>query len=309
MNQILHQKKPIAPRPGHSAGKGTIVNRKRIRASAAVVAFLLLIAALSGCTDTEKSDITIQIVDGEAVVTKYSDQSTVTEVVIPDEYEGHPVTKVADFGAVNLESVTRVVIGKNVREIESWAFTNNPKLEAFEVSDENQFFCDIDGVLYSKDQKTLLFYPISRDVRTQTVTGQNGSDEQIPYAEYTVPQGVETIRSKAFYKCAALTKVVLPNSIKRIEEMAFHKCSSLREFSLPQGLEFIGKDAFAYCSGLEKLTIPASVRQIDEYAFYNCTSLLDITVMKAESELAQGKKWFSTDNGKTIDKLKLTWKG
>mgnify|MGYP006967377295 CR=1 FL=1 len=40
-----------------------------------------------------------EIKDGEAIVKSVPNKSTVTKIVIPDEYEGVPVTKISDFSA------------------------------------------------------------------------------------------------------------------------------------------------------------------------------------------------------------------
>lgn len=272
-----------------------------------ITAFLLAIVsvfALSGCvgglTDDGTDNITFKIENGEAVVKEFPDASSVTEVTIPNEYEGVPVTKVADFAAVNLENIETIYIGKNVKEIGLWAFENNQKLKEFKVDPENEYFCDVDGVLFTKDMKTLLFYPLSKGLTTAAETG-----EQV--MEYTVPDGVETIRTKAFYRCQSLTSLKLPQSIKRIEEKAFFRCSALGEIVLPQNLTFIGKDAFAYCLALGEVSIPKSVQQIDEYAFYNCTGLKSVTVDNKESEMTLGKKWYPTNNGQEMNDLSIVW--
>ena len=256
------------------------------------------LASLSGNTD-----ITLEIENGEATVTAVPNKSIVTEIVIPDEYEGVPVTKIADFACVNLEYVTKVFIGKNVKEISDWAFGNSKKITAFEVDGENPYICDTDGVIYTKDMKTLLFYPPAGT--TAVEKDENGND--VKSITYTVPEGVETIRSKAFYKCADLTEITLPSTLKSIEEKAFFRCS-LKSLELPEGLEFIGKDAFSFNAAIEKLTIPASVTQIDEYAFFSCTSLLELNMQGTEAEMILGKKWYPTRNGAEIgESLVITW--
>ncbi len=250
-----------------------------------------------------KTDITCEIENGEATVTNVPNKSTVTTIVIPDEYEGVPVTEIADFAAVNLEYVTEVYIGKNVREISDWAFGNSKKIMKFDVDDNNEYICDVDGVIYTKDMKALLFYPPSGGVETEKDEGGN----EIKNILYTVPEGVETIRSKAFYKCYELTEITLPSTLKSIEEKAFFRCN-LQNIILPDGLEFIGKDAFAFCSAAASLTVPASVKQIDEYAFFCCTSMLEINMQGKESEMTLGKKWYPTDNGIELgDKLVINW--
>lgn len=236
----------------------------------------------------ENETVEYKIENGEATVVSVPNKSTVTKIVIPNEYEGVPVTKIADFAAVNLEYVTEISIGKNVKEIGSWALENNQKLKIFVIDKENPYFCTVDGAIYTKDMKTLLFCPPAT-------------------TEHTVPDGVEIIRTKAFYKCGNLTKVSLPDSVKSIEEKAFFRCGAITEIDLPENLEFIGKDVFAYCTGLTEVTIPPAIRQIDEYAFYNCTSLLTVNVNANESELTLGEKWYPTNNGLEINELVIQW--
>lgn len=256
------------------------------------------LASLSGNTD-----ITLEIENGEATVTAVPNKSTVTEIVIPDEYEGVPVTKIADFAAVNLEYVTRVTIGKNVKEISDWAFGNSKKIAAFEVSEDNPHICDVDGVIYTKDMKSLLFYPPAGGIKTE----KDADGNEVKTITCVIPEGVEIIRSKAFYKCAELTEITLPSTLKRIEEKAFFRCS-LKALSLPEGLELIGKDAFAFNDAIEKVTISASVKQIDEYAFFSCTSLLEVNMQGNEGEMTLGEKWYPTRNGAELgDDLVINW--
>ncbi len=262
-----------------------------------IVALLLCVCMIfSGCDSVtsllsgENDTIDYEIENGEATVITVPNKSTMTVVEIPDEIDGVPVTKIADYSAFNLEYVTEIIIGKNVREIGSWSMTNNHQLQKFTVSEENEYFCSVDGVLYTKDMKTIVYCPNTMD------------------GEYNVADGVELIRSKAFYKCNKLTKIILPETVKDIEEKAFFRCETVTELSLPNSLQNIGKDAFAYCYGLTSITIPASIKTIDEYAFYNCTNLLKVNVDAKESDIELGNKWFPTNNGLDINELEIVWK-
>ena len=84
-----------------------------------------LSAILSGSNDSIK----FKVENGEAIVTGVPNKSTVTKIVIPDEFEGCPVTEIADFAATNLEYVTEFVIGKNVKKIGNWALENNQHIQ------------------------------------------------------------------------------------------------------------------------------------------------------------------------------------
>lgn len=271
-----------------------------------VIALMLSIALLCSCdvTDIAKGNLKIKYkFDGDmATVVGVPDNATMPEIVIPDEYEGRKVTGIADFAAVNLENVTKITIGKNVSEISSWALENNKKLTAIEVDEANEFFCDVDGVLFSKDMKTLLFYPMARGV--EDIVSSDGTT--VKGISYQVPDGVEVISTKAFYKCSDVREISLPSTVKAIEEKAFFRCS-FTEITLPETLTFIGKDAFSYCGGLKEVVIPEAVTEIGEYAFYNCTSLHKIDIKSKESELTLGKKWYPTNNGLEINELVITY--
>lgn len=267
--------------------------KKRIISIFALI--LCICIAFSGCSSVTSllsgsdESIKYKVEDGEAIVTGVPNKSTVTKIVIPDEYEGVPVTKIADFAATNLEYVTEFYIGKNVKEIGVWALENNQHIAAYTVNEANENFCSVDGVIYTKDMKTIVFFPPAKD------------------GEYEVADNVEIIRTKAFYKCSKVTKVTLPDTVKEIQEKAFFRCEAIADINLPNKLTLIGKDAFSYCYGLTKITIPASVTGIDEYAFYNCTNLLTVDVLAKESDMTLGEKWFPTNNGLDIDELKITW--
>lgn len=259
-----------------------------------VLSLVLILAALCACSAPDifntNTEVRYKIYEDHAVVSELPNATGVTEVVIPDEYEGVPVTEVADFAGCNLEGVKKITVGKNVESIGVWAFTNNQKLEAFEVSEDNGHFCAVDGVLFSKDMKTVVFYPPAGKT------------------EFSIPDTVETIRSKSFYKCQKLEKLVLPKCLKKIEEKAFFRCSNLNDIVLPQGIESIEKDAFGYCSKLSKIVIPSSIKSIGEYAFYNCTALLDVTVEAKKADVELGKEWQPTNNGLSISELKVVFK-
>jgi len=71
------------------------------------------------------------------------------------------------------------------------------KLEKIIVDKKNNKYCDIDGVLFSKDKEKLLLYP------------RNKSDET-----YKVPAGTKIIYSYAFQNAQKLKKVYIPNTLE-----------------------------------------------------------------------------------------------
>ena len=153
-------------------------------------------------------------------------------------------------------TATGYTIPDTVTSIGSGAFYGCGNLENISVSNENQNFTVLDGVLFNRDATTLLSYPAGK-----TAT------------EYTIPNGVTSIGNGAFYSCTNLVSVSIPNSVTSIGDNAFAECDRLTDVTIPDGVTSIGDGAFAKCDELTSVTIPNSVTSIGDGAFSGCTNL------------------------------------
>lgn len=95
----------------------------------------------------------------------------------------------------------------------------------------------------------------------------------------TIPNSVTAINNQAFYGCKGLTSISLPDSIVTIENAAFIGCTSLITVSLPNGLTSVNNSLFRRCTSLNTAIIPSTVTSIDGYVFDGCTRLTSITVL------------------------------
>ena len=111
-------------------------------------------------------------------------------------------------------------------------------IDAYEVPEDHPLYQAIDGVLFSKDGKTLLAYPGGR------------MDEH-----YDVPAGVEHIWPYAF-GTDYLKTISLPIGLKTIADAAFAGCGRLQSIAVPLTVTEIGKDAFWCCVSLELVSLP-----------------------------------------------------
>ena len=197
--------------------------------------------------------------DGTAELTAFANRTNAKELKI-DKIDGKVITSIARHPFKWDSKVETVYIGKDVAELRGESFVNLRGLKEFVVDENNKNFTAVDGVLYTRDMKTLLCCPKAYE---------GGK-------EFTVPESVEVISRSAFSDCR-FEKIILPEGLKRIESMAFLKAEALKEIvsykgsityaSLPEGLEFIGLDAFNYTSGLTYLYIPESIKEIGAYSF------------------------------------------
>ncbi len=212
--------------------------------------------------------------------------------------------------AFKLCPFSEVYIPKNVEEIGGGAFTcayldfssyyTYATLQKIEVDAENRHFVSVDGVLFSRDRKNLIAYPLGNK---QT--------------EYTVPDGVKTIAPSAFefgdsylsYICDdVLNAVHLPDTLCEIGEAAFLGCP-LTDITIPDGVSIIGQNAFwdcklssahlgtgvqtiggyafEWCDALKTVNIPDSVELIDSNTFKGCRELQSIYIGTAIKSIGE----------------------
>lgn len=140
--------------------------------------------------------------DGTCAVSGIGD-CTDSCVVIPTfSPSGDRVTAIAPLAFYGLEGITAVQIPVSVMEIGALALSNCPNLVYISVDSQNLFFCDADGILYSKDSSLLIVYPPMR----------SGS-------ELLISAATDRIADMAFYNCAHLSRIRYAGSAEQWESI------------------------------------------------------------------------------------------
>lgn len=131
---------------------------------------------------------------------------------------------------------------------EANGFTGASALTAIKVDPSNGIYKDIDGVVLTKDGKTLVTYPYKRDgVLNPTY---DGTPAQHPGMVYKIPDGVETLAKGSFALVNEVTAIQL-NDVKTIEKGAFYATRNLRNIELGASVKTIQDGAI---SGTPDLT-------------------------------------------------------
>ncbi|MDR1674437.1 MAG: leucine-rich repeat protein [Oscillospiraceae bacterium] len=220
-------------------------------------------------------DFAYTVSGDEVTVTDYIGNDT--DIAVPYEIEGLPVTGIGESAFENCISVESIKIPNRIAYIGDFAFWRtslndveipdsvtyigyaafvySKNLTSINVSENNSVYSSIGGVLFNKNQTELICYP----------NGKTG--------EYTVPNGVTDIGDGAFLYCESLTGIELPDGITDIGDLAFSDCTGLEDITIPNGLTGIGTSAFDNCTSLASVGIPDSVASIGVSAFHNCTEL------------------------------------
>lgn len=75
--------------------------------------------------------------------------------------ESKPVTEIREY-AFNCDEKLQIInIGADVKKIDAKSFYTCRQLQCIYVDENNPYYCDIDGVLYTKDLSEIVCYPMS----------------------------------------------------------------------------------------------------------------------------------------------------
>ena len=178
-----------------------------------------------------------------------------TDIVIGEgSHEIHTSSNADDWGVFidcgGLETITLP---------DSWGFfdgTDGPtgyteqfrgcnNLKEVKFYNTNTKYKSVNGIVFSKDEKELVYYPSG-----------------ILDAEYEVPENVSKIGNYAFGNQKNIQNVIIPKEVT-IETAAFQGCSKLNNVIIPEGMVELKNRVFANCSSLKTIVIPKSITKID----------------------------------------------
>lgn len=214
-----------------------------------------------------------------------------------------PVTSIKEY-AINGDGYIKVIhIGENVTDIDGKAFYSCWALQRIEVDENNPNYCDIDGVLYTKDKKTVVCYPCDRDAYLRekygypkelwqnVPTDKNGNalmseeDYEKVYEEYknrvmtyVIPDSVTSVGELCF-NYSSLATVYLPQNLKSIGNLGFFEMPNMKDFyTYVSDIEVTSTDYDAV-KGLEYyISLPDGIEHIgtDAFSFNKCMDYIYI---------------------------------
>lgn len=128
------------------------------------------------------------------------------------------------------------------------------KVKRINITEENKYYCSVDGVVFTKDKTVLLAYPGLRE------------------GHYDIPEGTLSIYAYAF-SSSAIESVSFPDSLDNIGDNAFSYCDKLKHIGFNNTIEDFGRygsnNIFTRC-GIEVLDIPENIKVLGETMFYSC---------------------------------------
>ena len=237
----------------------------------------------------------VLLADGTARITKYTGSEEV--LTIPASLDEAAVTAIGDRAFSSCAGLTAVSIPDSVVSVGANPFAGCKNLSEVTVSPDHPALEVVGGVLFSKTDKRLIWYPMTAEAE-----------------EYAVPDGTEIIGDSAFESCGRLTSVTIPDSVVTVGSNPFRYCGKLagvvvspdhpalevsggallskadkrlvfypmaaeaKEYAVPEGTEVIGDSAFFYCRNLTSVTLPDGLKSIGDEAFSWCSGLTGIDI-------------------------------
>lgn len=248
---------------------------KMKKLAALFLSVLLFMGVLAGCSDkgnmtvdqakaanpdyvgsTSNGEYEYDVYKTHIELTKYIGKNA--DVVIPEKIDNTKVTKILSkaFTDTKEKTVKKITIPATITDIDTHAFYCVMGLEEISADSKNAAFVSEDGVLYSKDKKDIIAYPIERGAET-----------------YEIPSTVTVLQNSRFAFCSKLKSIKIPDSVTKIGDYVFQSCSGLTEMTIPDSVTQMGSSVFLGCTNLKTLTLPKNLESGDETMVWNCPSL------------------------------------
>lgn len=108
----------------------------------------------------------------------------------------YTVTEIYGAGLADNLSLTKVYLPATLTNVGTGSFIRCYNLTQFNVDSESEYFCSVDGVLYTKDMTTLVCCPAGREDNN-----------------FIIPEGVTTIVYTSIYRAWNLTGITYPSTL------------------------------------------------------------------------------------------------
>lgn len=209
--------------------------------------------------------------DGTYELVKFSNPGDVKEITIDyvvdlktgEKDTSKPITVIDEFAFNCDEVLNEISFGKDVKEIDGKSIYSCWWIQNVWIDDENPYYCDIDGVIYTKDLTEVVFYPNDHDKYIRLQTGYAYLDDDGVQHSYLVDdEGAEM-------------EDLWGTTEKYDEDYLAEYNRQVRTYVIPSTVTKIGELAFAY-SNITDLYIPEGVTTMESMAVFKNTVLLNV---------------------------------
>ena len=182
-------------------------------------------------------------------------------------------------GNSELSVLSSLSLSRKASFVDAKDFIPYSSLKDLSFWEEHPFFQVTDGIVYSKDQKRLIYCPPYLMLQSFQVPEGVESIERYAFSgqkyvtSISLPSSVKRLGKGAFSHCKKLVSVHLSDALTKIPKYAFYQCTSLYHVDGGRCLQSIGAAAFQRCP-LQDFSLPDTLRRIGEEAFWRSEACL-----------------------------------
>ena len=226
------------------------------------------------------------------------------KIVIPESYNGLPVTQIGDNafslyfnednGVSYCPEIEEIVLPVSVTRIGEFAFESCVRLKKISLPDGVTELgagafreCYALTELRIPDNVAVIGIGVFGFCESLESIRLPGGITEIPdtFAMHCVKLktvvcegNIQHIGKEAFWGCNSLESVDFEGDLLSAGDYAFNACKSLKFFDLGSKLEVIPCGMFVGCESLEAVVLAETLKEIGDHAFEGCTSLRQISI-------------------------------
>ncbi len=216
----------------------------------------------------------------------------ITNLFIPKEYEGKPVTDISDLAFKDCTTLLTISIPNTVEDIADTAFMGCTGNTRFIVRDEGA-----KAPKYSASENGTLI-ELGRDGFYNLKATPLAAE-----GVYEIPAGVTKIPQLAFKSMSNVTEVVVPASVRSILKEAFDSCKKLTKITFLEAAEGETVDPLSLapdfiastCTAIETITFPSHLGLIDESEITLSEAFQKLNKLTAIEMAKPGKNYSALD--------------
>lgn len=239
-----------------------------------------------------------QLDDGTYELVKFTNPGDVKEITIDyvvdletgEKDTSKPISVIHEYAFNCDEVLNSISFGKDVKEIDGKSIYSCWWVQNVWIDDENPYYCDLDGVIYTKDLTEVVFYPNDHDKYLRAQLGYDNlvDDEGKPMEELW---GVTERYDEAFLAeyNKQIRTYVIPSTVTKIGQLAF-AYSNITDLYIPEGVKTI-----------ESMAVFKNTVLLNVYSYTTGTPITDVTYKAIDSmksvynSLPEGLEYIGSD--------------
>lgn len=205
---------------------------------------------LSGCSNmsepTQNDNIEFTLESDNTYSVSKVDTAVEGGIVIPEQYNGVPVTKINSFAFAECKSIKEVYVPNSIVEIGLSAFSGCSSLEKITLPfiGTQSLYIDNNDFPFKSNHLGVIFDMSEHEGSIKTKPINSPWSYYLPKSLKTVIVTGDILYGYAFSDCSYIESISLTGNVKELCSGLFQDCIRLYDINLPATIENVGSEVF-----------------------------------------------------------------